>query len=103
MQRDGKSFCFFFFRKRRSSLPLPRRARTHAALAGGATADGGVRELAGLPEGDEGFQARDDAQEAGMDEQVQGGQQRTLEGEAIGLGLECGADESQLPGQGGLL
>lgn len=81
---------------------MSRRACVYGGRERGADAGlGAGGELAGLPEGDEGFQAGEDALEAGVDQQVQSGQQCPFQGEAIGLFLECGADDGQLLGQGG--
>ena len=66
-------------------------------MAGGVRrVDGGVGELAGLPEQDELFQAGEQAREAGRDEGVQGRGQPGLR--LVGLG--GGAQTGELVGQG---
>ena len=62
----------------------------------------GSGEVSGGPQGDQVFEAGEEACEEGVDEQVQRGQHCALQGEAIGLGLEIGAQGGDVLGQGGL-
>jgi len=52
-------------------------------------------ELAGLPEGDEVFEAGEEADEAGVDEGVQHGEHAVIRG----IGAEVGDDGGELPVQ----
>ena len=63
------------------------------SLADGA--GGGLRELAGLPEGEEGFQAGEDAQEASVDE----GDQHGAQAGAGRTAAQVGGDAGDLVGQ----
>jgi len=87
-----------------------RDARTCCASDGGEAGLGGCAgtgglgrwELSGFPEREHAFQPREDALEAGVDQQVQGCQQRALHGEAISLGMKTGAHVGEVQCQGGL-
>ena len=66
-----------------------------------AQAGGGCWELAGLPEGDEVFEAGEQAGEGGEDEGVQRRDHARLGGAVFGCGVQVGGDTGDLDGQGG--
>ena len=77
-------------------------ARPQRGHPGGAlrerVAGGGGRELAGLPEADEAFEAGPNAQEAGADQGMQRGANAWCGGG--GVGAQIGRDDGEVVGQG---
>ena len=90
----------------RAAARLPAAGGTHGAAAtgtsrrgaAGARCGGGGRELAGLPEADEAFEAGQNAQEAGADQGMQRGANAWCGGG--GVGAQIGRDDGEVVGQG---
>ena len=67
-----------------------------AGLGSAGLAGAGLGELAGLPEGDDGFEPGEDAQEAGFDEGEQHGARPRC---GVGTGAQIGGDAGQVADQ----